>query len=198
VRWVGRLATVDGTGEANALDRSSPLTAAAVAERRLVPSRVRFFSKDAAFRLVVTAAGCLMLAIIAAMVVFLLAQAMPALKQYGFFSFLSSTRWAPSEALANRTHPNPYGIVQFIYGTLLTAAVAMLIAVPVSVAVGLFITDIAPRGLRRPLSSLVDADRCALTGWLKAQHKQKQLKTTVVFIGLTRIKSQPGYLFLPS
>lgn len=138
------------------MESSNSLTTARSAQREAVPRTQRFFSRDAIFKLVVSAAGCLMLVIIAAMLVFLLAQSMPALKQYGFFSFLFSTRWAPSEAVVGQATPNPYGIVQFIYGTLLTATIAMLIAVPVSVAVGLFITDIAPRGARRPLSSLVD------------------------------------------
>src|SRR6202171_3419776 len=126
------------------------------AARGMIATRKRVASADSAFRIVVTIAGCLILVLIVGMVFVLLEAAMPAIKHYGFLSFLSSTRWAPSEASPLRTTPNPYGIVQFIYGTVLTSAVAMIIAVPVSVAVALFITDVAPRALRRPLSSLVD------------------------------------------
>lgn len=118
--------------------------------------RTRRTGGDAVFRLVAGAAGVLVLLVMAGMVWFLLDQAWPAMRHYGPFSFLGSSRWAPSEASATRAHPNPYGIVQFIYGTLLTSAIAMLITVPVAVAVGLFITNLAPRRLRRPLSSLVD------------------------------------------
>jgi phosphate transport system permease protein len=118
--------------------------------------RVQRTGGDAVFRLGVAAAGVLVLVVIAGMVWFLLDQAWPSLRHYGPFSFLGSSRWAPSEASATRAHPNPYGILQFIYGTLLTSAIAMLITVPVAVAVGLFITNLAPRRLRRPLSSLVD------------------------------------------
>lgn len=138
------------------MESSPPLSATHAATRPAIQARRRLASKDAVFRIAVTTAGCLVLVLIVAMLAFLLQAAYPALQHYGFLSFLSSTRWAPSEASLARTHPNPYGILQFVYGTLLTAAVAMLIAVPVSVAVALFITDVAPRQIRRPLSSLVD------------------------------------------
>src|SRR5438445_1390053 len=137
---VGRLATVDGTSEAPALESSTPLTPAPAASRPLLGTRRRLASADAAFRIVVTTAGCIVLVVIVAMVAFLLQASWPAIQHYGFFSFLSSTRWAPSEGVLTKSTPNPYGVLQFIYGTILTAAVAMLIAVPVSVAVGLFIT----------------------------------------------------------
>jgi phosphate transport system permease protein len=138
------------------VETSRSLPPSRSATRGMIATRKRVASADAAFRIAVTIAGCLVLFLIAGMVFFLFAEAMPAIRHYGFLSFLSSTRWAPSEATPTRVIPNPYGIVQFIYGTLLTSAVAMIIAVPISVAVALFITDVAPRAIRRPLSSLVD------------------------------------------
>lgn len=111
---------------------------------------------DVLFRWVTAAAGFLVIVILVATAVFLVGKAWPAMAHYGPLSFLTSQRWAPSESRAASTSPNPYGIAQFIYGTLLTSVIAMLIAVPVSVAVALFITDIAPAKLRRPLGYLVD------------------------------------------
>ncbi|MHB8508595.1 MAG: phosphate ABC transporter permease subunit PstC [Candidatus Dormibacteria bacterium] len=122
----------------------------------IIRSRHRLATADGAFKLIVTLAGCMILLLIAGMLFFLLQASLPAIQHYGFLSFLGSSRWAPSEASATRAIPNPYGILQFIYGTLLTSAVAMVIAVPVAVAVGLFITDVAPVRVRRALSSLVD------------------------------------------
>jgi phosphate transport system permease protein len=58
--------------------------------------------------------------------------------------------------VATSSTPNPYGILQFIYGTVVTSLVAMVIAVPVAIAVALYITNLSPAVLRRPLSSLVD------------------------------------------
>jgi phosphate transport system permease protein len=104
---------------------------------------------------VLTAAG-LVVVVLAAMAVFLVTQSLPALRHYGPLSFLGSDRWAPSDATPAGTIPNPYGIVQFIYGTVLTSVIGLLIAVPMSVGIGLFITGIAPAWLRRPLSYMVD------------------------------------------
>jgi phosphate transport system permease protein len=86
---------------------------------------------------------------------FILREAWPAMRHYGVFSFLH-VRWAPSEATAGSRHPNPYGIGQFIYGTVITSAVAMLIAVPISIGVALFVTQVCPPPLRRSLSALTD------------------------------------------
>ncbi len=111
---------------------------------------------DRVFRGGVSAAAALVVILLAAIAVFLIGQGWPALRHYGVFSFLASDRWAPSDATAASTHPNPYGILQFIYGTALTSVIGMLIALPVAVAAGLFITQYAPAWLRRPLSYLVD------------------------------------------
>lgn len=111
---------------------------------------------DAAFRWTVRCAGLFVLVVLVGTALFLLVEAWPALRHYGVFSFLGSDRWAPSEAKAGQSSPNPYGVLQFVYGTVVTSLIAMLIAVPVAVAVGLFVTNIAPRWLRRSLGYLVD------------------------------------------
>jgi phosphate transport system permease protein len=115
-----------------------------------------WMSGDGLFRLAVTFCSALVLITIVAMVIFLLVQGFDAIRQYGFFSFLTTARWAPSEAQPASSSPNPYGILQFIYGTLITSLIAMIIAVPVAVSVALYITNFAPLRLRRVLSSLVD------------------------------------------
>ena len=90
---------------------------------------------DSLFRAVVTLCSAVVLVTIVAMVIFLLVQGFDAIRHYGFFSFLTSARWAPSEADPAVSTPNPYGILQFIYGTLVTSFIAMILAVPVAVAV---------------------------------------------------------------
>jgi phosphate transport system permease protein len=111
---------------------------------------------DRAFRAAVFTAAGIVLLVLLGTAAFLIDQAWPAIRHYGFGSFLASDRWAPSDATAASTHPNPYGIVQFMYGTAITSLIGMVIAVPVAVAVALFITEVAPAWLRRPLSSTVD------------------------------------------
>ena len=88
--------------------------------------------------------------------VYIFLEAVPSLRHYAPLSFLASTRWAPSEAVATQAAPNPYGITQFIYGTLVTSLIAMLLAVPIAIAVALYITNIAPRPLAKPMGYLVD------------------------------------------
>lgn len=132
----------------------SVLSARPASERRLVSSSAG--RTDRLFRATTATAAGLVIAAIAAIAVFLVIQAWPALRQYGVGGFLTSQRWAPSEAASDGAARNPYGILQFVYGTVLTSLIAMVIAVIVAVAVALFITNIAPRWLRRPLSYLVD------------------------------------------
>lgn len=110
---------------------------------------------DRAFKTGVFAAAALVVLVLAGTAVFLVAEAWPAMRHYGVFSFLTSDRWAPSEATPRGTH-NPYGIVQFIYGTAMSSFIAVLIVVPTGVGVALFVTEVAPNWLRRPLSYLVD------------------------------------------
>jgi phosphate transport system permease protein len=104
---------------------------------------------DGLFGRAMAIAALTVIAVLVATAVFLLIRAWPALSHYGPLSFFHA-RWAPSEAVATLSKPNPYGILQFIYGTVVTSLVAMVIAV------ALYITNLSPAVLRRPLSSLVD------------------------------------------
>ena len=122
----------------------------------LVTARAPGRMADVAFRRTTGFAALLVIVLLGATAVFLIGESWSSLKHYGPFSFLASQRWAPSEAKAESSDPNPYGIIQFVYGTLLTSVIAILVAVPMSVGVALFITEIAPPRLRRPLGYLVD------------------------------------------
>ena len=127
-----------------------------VATRKLVAARSRWRTGDGIFRAGVAAAAALVIVSLVATAVFLLGESLPALRHYGWTSFLSSTRWAPSEATADRSDPNPYGITQFAYGTAVTSLIGMIIAVPVAVAVALYVTEVGPAWIRKPMSYLVD------------------------------------------
>ncbi len=94
-------------------------------------------------------AGILVIAMVTLIGVFLLAQAIPALLK-DQASFLTSREWAPGG-------DNPrFGIVELLWTTVTASTLAMLIAVPVGVAVALFITQYAPLWLRGPAAGLVD------------------------------------------
>jgi phosphate transport system permease protein len=120
--------------------------------RALQQQRLRF--ADSSFRVLVAGTAAMVLLAFVATAFFLVREAWPSLSHYGLLGFLDSTRWAPSEAGISSS--NPYGLLQFVYGTVLTSLIAMLLAVPVAVGLALYITDVAPVRLRKPLAYVVD------------------------------------------
>jgi phosphate transport system permease protein len=122
--------------------------------RALHQQRPRF--ADTSFRVLVAGTAAAILLAFVATAFFLVREAWPSLVHYGPLSFLESTRWAPSEAAIATGDTNPYGVLQFVYGTVLSSIIAMLLAIPVAVGLALYITDVAPMRLRKPLAYVVD------------------------------------------
>jgi phosphate transport system permease protein len=104
---------------------------------------------DAIYRLVARSAGATTLAIMAFIGVFLALQARPALGAAGS-RFLTAFEWAPGAEVPS------FGVAALLYGTIVIACIAMLVAIPLSIATALFISEYAPRRLRRPLTSAID------------------------------------------
>jgi len=73
--------------------------------------------------------------------------ALPVLHEMGG-RFFTTSRWSPAEPI--------FGALAFIWGTIFTSAIAIVIAVPISLGVALFMTQVAPPRLARPLVSLID------------------------------------------
>ena len=94
-------------------------------------------------------ASILVIAIVTLVGVFLLSQAIPALAK-DKVNFLTSTQWNVDG------DPLQFGIANLLWVTVLSSAIAMVVAVPLGVAVALFITQYAPRWLSRPAASMVD------------------------------------------
>ena len=97
---------------------------------------------DFRFRLAAQLAALLVLAIFAGVIGSLIIGAMPAIKAFGF-GFIVDEAWRPT-----REH---FGALAPIYGTLVTSAIAMLIALPVGIGIAIFLTELCPRPLRRPI-----------------------------------------------
>src|SRR5262245_6247348 len=102
---------------------------------------------DRAFRLTTIGAAGLVLLILGLIAVTTTNRALPVLQAMGL-RFFSETRWSPADAI--------FGALPFMFGTIFTAAIAVLIAVPISLGVALFITQVAPPWLKRPLITFVD------------------------------------------
>jgi len=102
---------------------------------------------DPLFKGLSLACGLLVLVTLAYMVLSTTTTALPVFREQGI-SFITSSEWVPSQ--------NQYGILSFIYGTLVTSAIALVIAVPLSIAIALFLTEAAPRWIRGPVAYAVD------------------------------------------
>jgi phosphate transport system permease protein len=117
---------------------------ASVEIQRAVRRGVRL---DAAFHALTGLFAVLVLVAVAAIVLELWRGAAPALHRFGW-GFLSSTAWNPVT--------NEFGALVAIVGTLVTSAIALLIAVPVSFGIALFITELAPAWLKRPIGTAIE------------------------------------------
>jgi phosphate transport system permease protein len=102
---------------------------------------------DQAFSIAAHGAAALTLALLAGIILSLVAGAWPAIHEYGL-SFLWRTEWDPVN--------DRYGGLVMIYGTLATSFIALLIAVPVSFGIALFLTELSPNWLRRPLGVAIE------------------------------------------
>jgi phosphate transport system permease protein len=102
---------------------------------------------DPAFRLVTRGFAFLVLALLVAILGSLVDGAMPAIKHFGF-SFLTSADWDP---VAQK-----FGALVPIFGTLVTASIALAIGVPVSFGIAMFLTELCPAWLRRPLGVAIE------------------------------------------
>ena len=102
---------------------------------------------DALFAFLARGAAILTLAILVGILISLLIGAWPAIETYGL-SFFTRTDWDPVQ--------DQYGGLVMIYGTLMTSFIALLIAVPVSFGIAMFLTELSPAWLKRPLGIAVE------------------------------------------
>ena len=107
----------------------------------------RFHATDRTFRRVTLACALLVLAMFAGIFGALISGAWPALKAFGI-SFLWTETWNPVT--------EKFGALAPVYGTLVTSFIAMLIAVPVGIGIAIFLTELCPRSLRRPIGIAIE------------------------------------------
>jgi phosphate transport system permease protein len=102
---------------------------------------------DLTFRWLTRGSAAVVLLVLGLIAIEMTARAVPALREMGF-GFFVSRRWSPADKI--------YGALPFIWGTVYTSVIAIAVSVPVSVGVALFITQIAPAWLKKPLVYMVD------------------------------------------
>jgi phosphate transport system permease protein len=123
----------------SAVPSASPLRAS----RRRISDRFG----DVGFYFLTLAAAVLCVVVVGAIVWKLYDLAHLAISQLGL-DFFTTSVWDPVK--------NHYGALLFLYGTAVTSFVALLIATPLSIAIGLYLSELAPRGVRGVIGSLVE------------------------------------------
>jgi phosphate transport system permease protein len=103
--------------------------------------------QDTLFRNSTLAFALLVLAMLGAIIASLILGAYPAFAEFGP-GFLTSTKWNPVT--------DQYGALNAIYGTVVTSFIALLIGVPVSFGIAIFLTELCPAWLKRPLGTAVE------------------------------------------
>jgi phosphate transport system permease protein len=116
-------------------------------DTRIANQRRRGAIGDVVFRALTFLFALLVLLILSGVIVALISGALPALRTFGI-SFLYTEVWNPVT--------EKFGALAPIYGTLVTSAIAMVVGIPVAFGVAVFITEICPLWLKRPLATMIE------------------------------------------
>ena len=162
-------------------------TAEGLSVPRILPStRAPRGWGDSLFRLLLRSAALILLVIVAAMVVIMARAATPAIKAFGW-RFLVTSTWDPVA--------EHFGALPLIYGTLVSSALALLLAVPLGIGTAVYLAELAPLWIRPPIAFLIELLAAvpsviyglwgifALVPWLR-QHVQPAMEATLGFLPL--------------
>jgi phosphate transport system permease protein len=116
-----------------------------------VPARAKTLDRlrlgDALFHQLTRAAAIAVLILLSGVIISLIHGSLPALRAFGF-GFLVDDRWNPVT--------EKFGALAAIYGTIITSFLAMLIAVPIGLLISVFLTELCPLWLRRPIGIAIE------------------------------------------
>ncbi|HEY4944094.1 MAG TPA: phosphate ABC transporter permease subunit PstC [Rhizomicrobium sp.] len=104
-------------------------------------------ARDTRFKLMTLGASLIVLGIFGGVMASLIVGSLPAIRQFGL-PFVYTEAWNPVT--------EKFGALAPIYGTLVTSFVALLVAVPVGIGIAIFLTEICPRSLRRPVGIAIE------------------------------------------
>jgi phosphate transport system permease protein len=127
--------------------RAEEAAAYATATKALAAVMRRQRFQDFLFHKVTLLFALAVLAVLVGIIISLIVGAMPAFREFGL-SFITTVEWDPVN--------DQYGALIAIVGTVATSFIALLIAFPLSFGIALFLTEICPAGLRRPLGTAVE------------------------------------------
>jgi phosphate transport system permease protein len=115
----------------------------------MLKSRSRGLARlgDFVFSRLTLICSLVLIAILVNILVILIIQALPAIKEFGT-AFLGNSTWNPVN--------DQYGALPAIYGTLLSSFISLIVAVPISIGAAIFLTEIAPAWLRNIASFVIE------------------------------------------
>ena len=102
---------------------------------------------DRLFRSILFIAAAVLLIIVGGMIAMMFYNSLPSIQRFGF-SFLTGSEWNPAM--------DKYGALPFVYGTVISSLMALLISVPISLGVAVYLTEQAPGRVARPIAFLVE------------------------------------------
>src|ERR1035437_7442500 len=111
-------------------------------------ARRRLAGGDVLFRVITAATTAVVLVLIALMIADSIQTAWPAFSRFGILGFIFGQRWSPAFTI--------YGAWPFLFGTILTSAIALVIAVPIAVLIALLVTEFLPPQIGQPVAIVVD------------------------------------------
>src|ERR1700682_2541882 len=116
-----------------------------------VPTRSKILDRlrwgDALFHQLTRAAAVGVLILLSGVIISLIHGSLPAIRAFGF-NFLFENRWNPVT--------EKFGALAPIYGTIVTSFLAMVIAVPIGLLISVFLTELCPIWLRRPIGIAIE------------------------------------------
>jgi len=130
------LPNADSPGGAGRASRPSFLA-------RLLPSRQQGNLSDQVYGVLLQGVGLLLPLLFVFFLVRIGTDALPAMREFGW-GFILGTEWNPVL--------RDFGALPFIFGTIVSSLLALLIAVPLSIGLAIFLTELAPQWLARPIS----------------------------------------------
>ncbi len=116
-----------------------------VADRAKVARGFRY--GDTAFRYLTYAAALAVLAVLGGTIISLILGSLPAFRAFGLNFFVTES-WNPVT--------EKFGALAPIYGTVVTSALAMIVAVPIGIGIAIFLTELCPPQLRRPVGIAIE------------------------------------------
>jgi len=121
------------------LDLGAPSVALGKARAAVLQDRVFFW--------LTLGSAALVVALLLGVIVSLIIGSWPAITQFGL-SFVWTQRWSPVKGI--------FGALSPIYGTIVTSIIAMVIGIPVSFGIAIFLTELCPPRLRRPIGTAIE------------------------------------------